>query len=191
MPSLNLDIFVVPTFNTYLLGVADASTYPTTPPIVTSPTLTVTVPGFDPVSIPFSILSLNVLNSENLGITAVGADILPLPDGVYTLTYSIGPADEDFVTKTIMRVDKLQEKFDRAFMKLDMMECDAAIKKQQKVTLDSIYYFIQGSIAAANNCAVFEANKLYKQADNMLNSFNNSNCGCSGNNYVSTSYYNC
>ena len=191
MPSLNLDIFVVPTFNTYLLGVADASTYPTTPPVVTNPTLTITAPGFDPVSIPFSVLSLNVLNSENLGITASGEDTLPLPDGVYTLTYSIDPAVTNFVTKTIIRVDKLQEKFDKAFMKLDMMECDAAIKKQQKVTLDSIYYFIQGAIAAANNCAVFEANKLYAQADNMLNSFNNSNCGCSGNNYISTSYYNC
>lgn len=188
MPSLNLDIFVVPTFNTYLLGVADASTYPTTPPVVTSPTLTVTAPGFDPVSIPFAVLSLNVLNSENLGITAVGADTLPLPDGVYTITYSIAPATTNFVTKKIMRVDQLQEKFDKAFMKLDIMECDGAIKKQQKVTLDSIYYFIQGAIAAANNCAVSEANKLYTQANNMLNSFNNANCGCSGNNYITQQY---
>ena len=29
----------------------------------------------------------------------------------------------------------LQEKFDSAFMKLDMMECDLAIKTQQKVDL--------------------------------------------------------
>lgn len=191
MPSLNLDILVVPTYTTYLLGVADASTYPTTPPVVTNPTLTITAPGFDPVSIPFVIQSLNLLNSENLGITAVGAETLPIPDGVYTLTYAIDPAATNYVTKTIIRVDQLQEKFDKAFMKLDIMECDGAIKKQQKVTLDSIYYFIQGAIAAANNCAVAEANKLYTQANNMLNSFNNANCGCSGNNYISNTYYNC
>ena len=29
----------------------------------------------------------------------------------------------------------------------------------------------------------FEANRLYNQADNMLNTFLKSNCGCSGNNY--------
>jgi hypothetical protein len=83
-----------------------------------------------------------------------------------------------------MRVEKLQEKFDEAFMKLDMMECDRAIKTQQKVNLTSIYFFIQGSIAAANNCAIDEANRLYDQANRMLNNFIKNNCYCSGNNYV-------
>ena len=82
-----------------------------------------------------------------------------------------------------MRVDKLQQRFDEAFMKLDMMECDRAIKTQSKVELNSIYFFIQGAIAAANNCAIVEANKLYNQADKQLNTFMRNNCGCSGNNY--------
>jgi hypothetical protein len=69
-------------------------------------------------------------------------------------------------------------------MKLDMMECDMAIKTQSKVQLNSIYYLIQGSIAAANNSAVVTANKLYAQADRLLNSFIRNNCGCTGNNYV-------
>jgi hypothetical protein len=43
---------------------------------------------------------------------------------------------------------------------------------------------IQGSIAAANNCAVDTSNKLYVQADRMLNNFIKTNCGCSGNNYI-------
>jgi hypothetical protein len=68
-------------------------------------------------------------------------------------------------------------------MKLNMMECDGAIRKQSKETLSSIYFFIQWAIAAANNCAIVEANKLYKQADRMLTSFMKNNCGCSGNNY--------
>ena len=70
-----------------------------------------------------------------------------------------------------MRVEQLQEKFDGAFMKLDMMECDRAIKTQAKVDLNSIYFFMQGAIAAANNCADVEATKLYNQADMMLNNF--------------------
>jgi hypothetical protein len=43
---------------------------------------------------------------------------------------------------------------------------------------------IQGSIAAANNSAIATANKLYTQADMMLNNFIRANCGCSGNNYI-------
>ena len=182
MANLQLDILVIPTYNTLTLGVADASTYTSTPPIVSSPTIEITPPGFDVAVIPFTVDDFNIFTSSNLGITPVGIN-QPLPDGVYYLKYSITPAYENFVEKSIMRVDKLQEKFDGAFMKLDLMECDQALRTQSSVTLNTIYFFIQGSIAAANNCAVTDAYKLYNQADNMLNNFLKNNCGCSGNNY--------
>jgi hypothetical protein len=51
------------------------------------------------------------------------------------------------------------------------------------VHLNTINFLIQGAIAAANNCAEYESNVLYAQADSMLNKFLKSNCGCSGNNY--------
>jgi hypothetical protein len=181
---MTLDILVVPTYNTLTLGVADASTYDTDPPVVSSPTLEVTMPGFAPVFVPFNVNDFNILNSASLGLSVVGDPLIPLPDGIYTLTYSVAPAYLNFVTKTIIRVEQLQEKFDNAFMKLDMMECDLAIKTQAKVDLNSVYYMIQGSIAAANNCAVDTSNKLYVQADRMLNNFIKTNCGCSGNNYI-------
>jgi len=182
---MSLDILVVPTYSTYTMAVVDASVY-SVPPV--SPEINITVPGFNPVTIVFSPNQINLFNSTNLELTAVGVDTLPIPDGVYTLTYN---TSTESVTKTIMRVDQLQEKFDNAFMKLDMMECDLAIKKQQKVALDSIYYFIQGSIAAANNCAVDTANTLYDQAARMLRNFSSDGCGCTGNNYTITAYYNC
>jgi hypothetical protein len=184
MPALNLDIIVVPTYSTLTLGVADASTYPTNPPIVTAPTIEITVPSLGVVILPFTPNDFNIFTSASLGLTLVGEPLLPIPDGIYTLKYTVAPAYENFVVKSIMRVDKIQEKFDGAFMKLDMMECDRAIKTQQKVNLTSIYFFIQGSIAAANNCAIDEANKLYTQANNMLDNFIRNNCYCSGNNYV-------
>lgn len=183
MPTLNLDILVVPTYNINTLNVVDASVYPNDPPVVTSPTIEITVPGFDIVTLDFNVNSYNIFTSSSLQITAEGVN-QPLPDGVYHLKYSIAPAYENYVEKSFMRVDKLQQKFDEAFMKLDMMECDRAIKTQSKVELNSIYFFIQGAIAAANNCAIVEANKLYNQADKMLNSFMKNNCGCSGNNYL-------
>ena len=187
MADLKLDFLVVPTYNTYTLGIADASTYPPAPP-VSAPTIELEVPGFGLVSLPFSINDFNIYTSTSLGITPVGDPQVPIPDGVYYIKYSVAPAYENFVQKTIMRVDQLQEKFDSAFMKLDMMECDAAIRKQQMVDLNSIYYFIQGSIAAANNCAVDTANKLYNQANRMLNQFIANKCNCSGNNYVNNFY---
>lgn len=187
MADLKLDFLVVPTYNTYTLGIADASTYPPAPP-VSAPTIELEVPGFGLVSLPFSINDFNIYTSTSLGITPVGDPQVPIPDGVYYIKYSVAPAYQNFVQKTIMRVDQLQEKFDSAFMKLDMMQCDAAIRKQQMVDLNSIYYFIQGSIAAANNCAVDTANKLYNQANKMLNQFIANKCNCSGNNYVNNFY---
>ena len=183
MSTLKLDFLVVPTYNVLSMGVIDSSTYPDSPPVVTSPTLEITIPGFNTVAIPFIVNEYNVLTSDKLGITATG-DKQPLPDGVYFLKYSINPAYNNFVEHSFMRVDKLLEKFDEAFMKLDMMECDGAIKTQSKVDLNSILIFIQGSISAANNCAIIEANKLYNQADKMLAHFMKNDCGCSGNNYI-------
>ncbi len=184
MADLKLDILVINTFNKLTLGVIDISTYPVSPPI-SSPIITIEIPnGFGSVSLPFIPNDFNVFNSESLGLSDPLSPLTPLPDGVYTLTYSVDPASENFVTKTIMRVDVLQEKFDDAFMKLDMMECDGPIKKQAKVDLNSIYFFIQGSISAANNCAIDTSNTLYIQADRMLCNFNKRNCGCSGNNFI-------
>ena len=184
MPTLKLDILVIPTYNTKTLGIADASVYPTDPPVVSAPTIEITVPGFNMVSLPFVPLDFNVYTSSTLGLTSPLDPYLPLPDGVYFIKYSIAPAYENYVERSIMRVEQLQEKFDNAFMKLDMMECDRAIKMQSKVDLTTIYFFISGAIAAANNCAIVEANKLYAQANKMLDQFINNNCGCSGNNYL-------
>lgn len=188
MPDLKLDILVVPTYNSLTMGVTDASTYPTDPPSVSSPSIEINVPGFGVVILPFNVGEFNIFTSANLGITPVGVS-QPLPDGIYHLKYSVAPAYLNYVEKTIIRTEQIQEKFDEAFMKLDMMECDRAIKTQAKVELTTISFMINGSIAAANNCATVEANKLYLQASKMLNNFVKSNCGCSGTNYQITHYY--
>ena len=180
---MTLDFLVINTYNAQTLGVADTSIYDTDPPVVVAPTMTITIPGFStPVNIPFIPNDFNVYNSATLGLS-VYPTLLPLPDGIYNLKYTVTPAYTYNVEKNFMRIDQIQEKYDKAFMKLDMMECDNAIRTQSKVTLSSIYFMIQGSVAAANNCAVDTANKLYVQADRMLDNFIKNNCGCSGNNY--------
>lgn len=183
MPTLKLDLLVLPTYTTMTMAVLDSTVYPDENPTVGNPTLTISVPGFDEVALPFNIQELNLINSTDLGITSLGYEEA-LPDGIYYLKYTIEPADENYVEKTIVRVDNLQEKFDKAFLGLDMMECDRAIKTQSMVQLNSIYLFIQGAVSAANNCASAQAMKLYNQADRMLDYFLSSNCGCSNNNFI-------
>lgn len=176
-----IDILIIPTYDLTTLAVVDNSIYTSSPPSVT---LTIEVPGFDTVeNIPFITETINIYNSSDLDISTAPATE-PLPDGNYCISYMIAGETVPTVEKRIMRVDKLQQKFDNSFMKLDMMECDKAIKKQSKVDLMSIYFFIQASIASANNCDVVGATKLYIQADKMLNSFISNDCGCSGNNYI-------
>ena len=181
---MTLDFLVINTYETTTLGIADTSIYDTAPPSVSAPTMQITVPGFtSPVSIPFNVNSFNVYNSIILGLSTFPTTN-PLPDGVYFMKYSVAPATTNFVEKNIMRTAVIQEKFDSAFMKLDMMECDSAIRTQSKVVLSSINFMIQGSIAAANNCAIDTANKLYMQANRQLDYFIANQCGCTGNNYI-------
>lgn len=188
MAVLSLDIIVIPTYNIYNIAVVDTSTYPTNPPVVTSPTLFIDVPGFNQIATGyngvknFNVAEVNVFNSTDLGITT-DDNYLPLPDGIYYLKYTVNPAPTYYVEKSILRVDKLQQMFDEAFMQLDMIECDGAIKKQAMVELNTIYFFIQGAIAAANNCANVKSEQLYAQAYKMLNNLLTGNCGCSGVNY--------
>lgn len=174
-----LDILIVPTYNTKTLAVFDNSFYPNTF-VIQSPTVKITVPSFHEISVPFTPKQLNVFSSYNLGLSAIGDSHNPLPDGIYKITYSVNPAYEYNVTKTIMRVDKLQEQFDELFMRLDMMECDRAIKRVAKMELDSIYLMIQGSLSAANNCSYDVANKLYITASRKIESMKSNNCGCHG-----------
>lgn len=183
MSTLSLDIIVLPTYNSYTMAVMDNSTYPTSPPVVVSPTLEIQVPGFPTVMKDFVVLTPNIFNSTDLGITEEGYEV-PIPDGIYHLKYTVNPAFTYYVEKSIFRVDLLQEKFDELFMQLDMMECDKAIKAQSKVNLNTIWFYIQGAIAAANNCANVQAEKLYEQASKMIDNLIADDCGCYGSNFI-------
>lgn len=180
--ALRLDFFVQQVANKELLVIADASSYPNDPPQVVNPTIEITPPGFDPVSFPFDTETYNTFTSDMLEITEPGV-VSPLPDGIYTIKYSVDPPDDISVQKSYMRTEQIQEMFDEAFMTLDMMECDRAIKQQAIVELNSIYFFIQGSISAANNCALVQAQKLYTQAYKMLDRLTKAECGCNGSIY--------
>jgi hypothetical protein len=174
-----LDLLLIDTHSAKSIGIADFSQYPTGYSIV-SPTLEIVASGFPPVTIPFTTNSINIFTSSNLNITCVGGELDDLPDGIYTIKYSIAPAYEHNVTRTFLRIEHIQEKFDTAFMKLDILQCDGPLRHQKEEELNSIYYYIQEAIACANKCAPELALKLYKKADKMLNYFIQHKCNCNG-----------
>lgn len=179
MEELNLKIMVVPTYNVASIGIADNTTYPTNPIDVDNPFLQISVPNFEDVTVPFVPGTLNVYGSEELGISEEG-DTQFLPDGIYHIKYTVDPPLQNFTQISFYRVNNLQEKFDNAFLTLEILECDGKLKKQAKEDLTTIYFYIQGAVSAANNCAYVEANKLYKKANKMLDTFLKNDCGCYG-----------
>lgn len=170
VPILDLTIFDSHNINLLVLG--DSSFYPTDFNIVT-PTVQITVPGYGPKTITFTEKTINIYNSNDLGITCDVdiCDLAALPDGIYTIKYAIAPAYLYNTTKTWLRVDNLYKKFDDKFLNLEMFTCDKQLERAQKLQLDEIEYYIQGAIAAGNRCATKLAMELYRKADTLLNRF--------------------
>ena len=166
----------IDTYNPNLLGIVDISTYPTNYNIV-SPTLEITISGFAKQNIAFTPKTLNLFDSNNLGITCEADCITSIPDGIVKVKYSIFPANQYYVEKTFLRTDNFQEQFDSAFLNLDIVECDGELKSVKKRQLDEIYYFLQTAIAAANKGSLQLAVNLYQKASKQLEKFNSKNHG--------------
>lgn len=173
---LNINIQDTHDFKT--LGLIDVSWY--NPDIrVEDATIEILPPGYKFAASPFFMVgALNVYNSHGVGITkaSCGEDPVNLPDGIWKIKYSICPNDKLFIEKFFLKTDLLQCKFTQAFLTLDFQAGEP--DKTKKKELDEIEFFIKGAIAAANNQDANLAISFYTKADNLLNSFGTSNCGC-------------
>ena len=167
-----LDLLYLESHSCYNLVLADVSTYETGFNIV-SPTIQITMPFGSYITLPFTARSVNIYNSGALGITCDDEELVPLPDGIYRFKYTVNPASQYFVEKSVIRVDQIQEKFDNAFLKLDL-DCNST--KQDMKILDNINYLIQEPMAAANKCATDLSIKMYRMASAELDKFNNNQC---------------
>ena len=165
-----LDVTVIPSYSSTLLILADISEYPDGFNIST-PTIEITPPGFLMKSQAFQAQGMQIYNAESLGISCDECHAFPLPDGIYTVKYSIVPAYLYFVEKTFLRADRLIEELDAAFIRLDIFQCDLEYKREQKLQLDRIEADINGAIASANQCANKQAMDLYRRAKKRLDSF--------------------
>lgn len=173
MPTL--DINIQPTHNIKTIAVADASVYETNF-IITSPTLEITPPGSPKISIPYIARSVNIFNSNNLGITnCTNEDLLsPLPDGIYKIKYTIQPALSNYVEKSFFRVDSIKCRYMKAQLGVDFKY--AGCHTGSEKTLQRVRMLIDGVVASANQCDEVSAMQKYRQASKLLNGFKNCDC---------------
>lgn len=164
-----LDLMYLDSHSLENLVIADISTY--TNFNVSTPTIEITPPGYPTISLAFTNGGIQVYNSESLGVSDSGCGLVPLPDGIYKIKYSVYPAYKYYVNKDFLRIDQLLQKFDKAYLKLDILQCDLTFKREQRKTLDLIWAYISGAIASANNCAEKQAMELYNRANESIIKF--------------------
>lgn len=165
--TLKLDLAYLDTHRADSFAIADISRYPTGFNQV-NPTIEITVPGFSPKSIVFVPSSIQVYTSNTLGITCDDCPTSNLPDGIYKVKYTLTPAYQYYVEKSFIRTNIIYSKLDEYFLKLDFMQCNQAIKEEDKKALDTIEFYIEGAVAAANKCLDTKAMELYNLANDML-----------------------
>lgn len=173
-----LDLVFFDTHSSTTLAIGDASVYPTGWNIST-PTIEITVPSYPAISIPFVASSVQLYNSNTLGITTGDqCTNIPLPDGLYKVKYSIYPAYLYYVEKTFLRVDQLMAALDDAWLKLDLFHCADAMKYQERQQLELIETYVNGAISAANKCANKAAVEWYNKAFQLITKFINNSTSC-------------
>jgi hypothetical protein len=172
-----LDFTVVDTHNPLTLGIADISFYPTNFTVV-NPTYEITPPSFPKVVVAYNVGEVLFLNSNTLNITCVSSPLLltPLPDGIWTIKQSIAPAITFNLEKKFLRTMNLEQKFGKAFLKTDLIECNQDVRIEQMKVLDEVFFYIQAAISAANQCNYILAMKLYNNANTMLDNFIKGTC---------------
>jgi len=176
--SPRLDFTIVDTHNPLTLGIADTSFYPDNF-TVTNPTYEIIPPAFPKVALAFIKEEVLFVNSNNLNITCVNdpALLAPLPDGIWKIRQSIAPVIDFNLEKSFLRTLQLEQKFGRAFMRTDLIECNQDMRREQMKVLDQAYLYMQAAISAANQCNYILSMKLYRYADKMLENFIKGICG--------------
>lgn len=174
-----LDIKLEETYNSYYIGFSDIGEYPTAWN-VTNATAEVTPPGFPKIAVTFTPKAVNIYKSSQLGITCdEDDDCVPLPDGIYTIKYSIHPNSVYFIEKSFMRVNNIRCEYGQAYLKVDFScNCDPQQKHKDKRALHDIAVLIDGAVAESNNCNVERAYEYYNKAKQLLRNFHKSGCQC-------------
>lgn len=167
MQAPKLDLMLLETYSEDTFSLADISQYPTNFSI-SNPTMEITPPGSGKINVSFTPQSANIYRASDLGIVC-DEGCIPLPDGFYTVKYSVAPNGTHWIEKQFLRTTAIWEKYKKAFLKIDLNPDYSCSKKDKvKQELMTIQLFINGATAAANICDQNSSYNLYTKADKML-----------------------
>ena len=175
-----LDIYIEKILNPKLLIVKDASYY--NPDVaVTNAKLDLQYPNSNEyVNIPVGKNFSYIINSNTIGLTNVNnSDVLSdLPDGLWTIKYSICPNDELYVEYTFLRNIKQLIKYHNLFCQIEIDKCNKKQYLEDLKKIREIKDLIDAAQYLADDCGKYEKSiELYNEAEEMLNEFTN-DCKC-------------
>jgi len=175
-----LDIYIEKILNPKLLIVKDASYY--NPDVaVTNAKLDLQYPNSNEyVNIPVGKNFSYIINSNTIGLTNVNnSDVLSdLPDGLWTIKYSICPNDELYVEYTFLRNVKQLIKYHNLFCQIEIDKCNKKQYLEDLKKIREIKDLIDAAQYLADDCGKYEKSiELYNEAEEMLNEFTN-DCKC-------------
>ena len=176
-----LDFYIENILNPKVLIIKDSSFY--NPDIVpTDPKIVIQYPGSSKyvttnVGIHFSY----VINSNTIGLTNVtnSNSLADLPDGLWTIKYSICPSDELFVEYTFLRNTKQLIKYHNLFCSLEIQKCNRKEYEEQLKNLIKIKQKIDAAVYLAECCKYNQAIELYDSICEELKDLSHT-CKCYG-----------
>jgi len=150
------------------------------------PKLEITSPGFnEPVVIdvvignPVTNFSY-ILNACTLGIQDSGCGSVSeiIPDGIYTIRYSVSPNDKVYVEYHYLRTCQTMNKYFNYLCKLEMAACEPeADVKEQLEELRMIKSFIEAAKSKVEQCDdLQEGMELLMYAQSRLQKYGTSGC---------------
>lgn len=173
MPAISLDLNLFDTYSLKSIGFADVSAYYNN--TISNPSFEVTPPNFPKINLLFTPKEVNVFKSSDL-IPGCPED-QDLPDGIYTIAYSVSPNITTKITKSFIRVAKTVAKLQKAYMAVELdCQCNKSVTDPQKRKLQEAKLLIEASISAANSCDIILAQKILGKASSLID--NNSKCNC-------------
>ncbi len=134
----------------------------------------ITPPNFPKVNVTFVEKQVNIYNARILNIQC-DRDA-NLPDGIYTVKYSIFPNIDNFVEKKFFRVELLKCKYGKVLLSLHLQDCCTDLHNKLRQT-NEVWQLMVGVTAAANDCDFKAAIDLYNKACKILDSLNH-DCNC-------------
>jgi|694.fasta_scaffold33833_5 hypothetical protein len=172
--NLQLNVEPIETCDCKTIAILDTSYYPVAP---LNPTLVIEMPGFNPIQFAFVTGQVNTYNSYSLGLSSPSTieNLMDLPDGLYTLTYSVDPNDMLFQIKSYMRTCQIEYKFAQKFARtVNYCETDSSFMRK----LQQIEVLIEGAKANARVCNPTKAVELYRKANELLDRLDTKCCHC-------------